>query len=148
MSQNRCSWSQLKSVVEFGRKFLGYLNGDTAANIRFREFFNPETGQNEFRLYFLGGSQNRDVTIKYIDVSADQVQEKLTGLPLFLSSFSFNEKKQLTKEEQLLRERQRCSFNGITSFSLDEKSGRIVFSEHSEMFYYDDEIPVSVSRSL
>ena len=47
----------------------------------------------------------------------------------------------MTKEEQLLRERKRCSFNGITSFYLDSPTGRLVFSERSDIFYFDDEIP-------
>lgn len=140
-------WSDLKSIVDFGRKFLGYLNGEIASNVQFREYFNPETGQNEIRVYFLSGYQNRNLTIKYIDISSDLSTEKLTGVPL-LTSFSFQSEKQLTKEEQLLRERQRCSFSGITSFSMDEKSGRIVFGEHSDIFFFDDEIPSSVLKNL
>ena len=42
-------------------------------------------------------------------------------------------KKKLTKEEQL-RLRQQCSFNGITSYALDENNGLLVFSERSELF--------------
>ncbi|CAF0842964.1 unnamed protein product [Brachionus calyciflorus] len=146
-SKSPKSWSQLKSIVEFGRKFLGYFSGDTVSNVIFREYFNHETGRNENRVYFLGNSHNRDVTIKYIVLNDNSTQEKLTGLPLFLTnSYNFGNEKQLTKEEQLLRERQRCSFNGITSFSLDEKSGRIVFSEHSEIFYFDDELPFSTNK--
>ena len=46
--------------------------------------------------------------------------------------------KKLTKEEQLLRERQRCAFSGITQYSLDAPTGRLVFSERSELFCFDD----------
>lgn len=144
----RKKWSELKSIVEFGRKFLGYLNGDIVSNVQFREYYNPETGQDEIRVYFLSGFQNRNLTIKYIDISGELNAETLNGIPLFplfhQNFLSFQNDKKLTKEEQLLRERQRISFSGITSFSIDEKSGRIIFGEHSELFYFDDEIPSSV----
>ena len=50
-----------------------------------------------------------------------------------MSSFSTAGKKKSTKEEQL-RLRQQCSFNGITSYALDENNGLLVFSERSELF--------------
>lgn len=144
----RKKWSELKSVVEFGRKFHGYLNGDIASNVQFREYYNPETGQDEIRVYFLTGFQNRNLAIKYIDISRELNTETLTGIslfPLFYQNIlGFQNDKKLTKEEQLFRERQRISFNGITSFSIDENSGRIIFGEHSELFYFDDEMSLSV----
>ena len=71
--------------------------------------------------------------------------EKLTASTIFSNSanngFTFHaEKQQLTKEEQLLRERKRCSLSGITSYFVDCHSGRLVFSERSDLFYFNDEI--------
>lgn len=116
------------------------LNNDSPSNISFRQFFNELTGKNEYRIYFLASTQKREVTIKYVDVNLDQKTDLLTGVPLFQSLNPGNDKRQLTKEEQLLRERKRCSFNGITSFSLDSAGSRVVFSERSDLFFYDDNI--------
>jgi hypothetical protein len=69
--------------------------------------------------------------------------EKLVGEVLLEDSYPSSlldgsSQRQLTKEEQLLRERKRCSFNGITSFCLDQNRRRLVFSENSDLFYFDD----------
>jgi hypothetical protein len=116
------------------------INGDIPSNINFREVINEQTGQLENRIYFLAGGPKREVTIKYINIGANDNQEKVASTPLFQNnSTNVKEKQQLTKEEQLLRERKRCSFNGISSYFLDNNSNRLVFSERSELFYYDDE---------
>ena len=126
------SWVQLKSVVEFSRKLMSNLNVDVPSNIYFRNYFNKQTGRDENRIYFLAGTQKRDITIKYI-----------TGYPIFNLNINFsNEKTQLTKEEQLLRERKRCPFNGISSFYME--NCRLVFSERSEIYYFDDNITTIV----
>lgn len=142
---SRKTWNQIRTIVEFGKKYLYYLNGDSTANICFREYFNQESSQYETRIYFLGSSQNREINIKYINIQANQQYDKLTGLPIFSNYQFFANDRPLTKEEQLLKERMRCSFNGITSFVLDPTSGRLVFSERSELFYFDDEIPNTVN---
>ncbi len=134
------TWTQLKTLVEFSRKLLYNINGDIPSNINFREVINEQTGQLENRIYFLAGGPKREVTIKYINIGANDNQEKVASTPLFQNnSTNVKEKQQLTKEEQLLRERKRCSFNGISSYFLDNNSNRLVFSERSELFYYDDE---------
>ena len=138
------SWSKLKSVVEFSRKLVYSLNSDVPSNVNFRQLSN-----NEYRLYFLAGTQKRDITIKYNDVKIGNQYEKLTASTIFSNSanngFTFHaEKQQLTKEEQLLRERKRCSLSGITSYFVDCHSGRLVFSERSDLFYFNDEIPNTV----
>lgn len=139
------TWSQIKSVVEFSRKLIQSLNGDVPSNINFREYLNRQTGQLENRVYFLASNQKREITIKYLNLKqisqeAQSDERKLVGVPIFsnLIQVANVEKQQLTKEEQLLRERKRCSFNGITSYCLDQNSNRLVFSERSELFYFDD----------
>lgn len=139
------TWPQIKSVVEFSRKLIQSLNCDIPSNINFREYLNKQTGQLENRVYFLASNQKREITIKYLNLkqTSDETQSeerKLVGVPIFnnLTQMVSVEKQQLTKEEQLLRERKRCSFNGITSYSLDQNSNRLVFSERSELFYFDD----------
>ena len=145
-NRSRKTWPQIKSVVEFSRKLIQSLNGDVPSNIHFRECLNKQTGQYENRVYFLASNQKREITIKYINLkqlsleATHSDEKKIVGVPIFsnLTSFTNVEKQQLTKEEQLLRERKRCSFNGITSYSLDQNSNRLVFSERSELFYFDD----------
>jgi hypothetical protein len=140
------TWSQLKQLIECSRKFIFAINNDTPTNISFRECVNCETGQKEFRVYFLAGTQKRDITIKYITIRPNEVLDQIAGQTIFMSNASnMNEfDKKLTKEEQLLRERKRCSFNGITSYSMNN-SGRFVFSERSELFYFDDEVSTTSS---
>ena len=135
----RKSRKDLKAVVEFSRKLMYSLNGDSPSNVSFRDN----------RIYFLGSTRKRDTTIKFIDIVADDAGatspstavDKIIGQPLFEQTFFVsptNEIRQLTKEEQLLRERKRLSFNGITSFCMDPTLGRLVFSENSDLFYFDD----------
>lgn len=157
----RRTWPQLKSVVEFSRKLMFNLNGDSPANIFFRKYFNHERNQFEHRVYFLAGTQKREITIKFVDIRPMMSESKLVGASIFQNSLlqtdlsltsqpstTTTTKQQLTKEEQLLRERKRCSFNGITSFNLDVNSGRLVFTERSDLFYFDDEIPIVVSEII
>jgi hypothetical protein len=128
-SQTRKSWTDVKRIVEFSRKLMYSLNGDSPTNVSFCDN----------RVYFLGSTRKRDITIKYIDITENTLTgDKLIGQPLFEENFFGYENRQLTKEEQLLRERKRCSFNGITSFCLDPSIGRLVYSENSDLFYFDD----------
>ena len=135
----RQTWLQLKQIVELNRKLMFNLNSDVPTSITFRE--NPEN-LTVNRIYFLANnSRTRENTLKYIDIEPNKVYEQMTGQQLILNDYNAGmstEKVQLTKEEQLLRERQRCAFSGITSYSLDSNSQRILFSDHSELFYYDD----------
>jgi hypothetical protein len=129
------TWSQLKTIVEFSRKLIFSLNSDAPSAIKFRQ-----TGLHEYRVYFLASNHKREVTIKHITVKHDQAHSLLVGQAIFDSGHldaSPGDKK-LTKEEQLLRERQRCAFSGITQYSLDASTGRLVFSERSELFCFDD----------
>lgn len=148
---NRKSWLELRKLTEFYRKISSTLNSDVPSNISFYPIID-EYGQKEYRLYYLSGTSRRETTIKYINIKSNQKVDILNENLLFnWMSFSTNEKVKLTKEEQLLRERQRCSFNGITSYVLDENTGRLVFSERSELFYHDSnqktDAPLEVETS-
>jgi flagellar hook-length control protein FliK len=145
-SRKRKTWSQLKSIVELSRKLMSSLGNDVAAYINFRERTNPESGQRFYRVYLLASTQKRESTIKYIDAAPDMQCEKLVAKQLFQSPApdtstleQTENKEKLTKEEQLLRERKRCVFTGITSYVADESSSRLVFSERSELFCLDDD---------
>jgi hypothetical protein len=135
---NRKSWLELRKLTEYYRKISSTLNSDVPSNISFYPIID-EYGQKEYRLYYLSGTSRRETTIKYINIKSNQKVDILNENLLFnhWMSYSTNEKVKLTKEEQLLRERQRCSFNGITSYVLDENTGRLVYSERSELFYHD-----------
>lgn len=135
------TWNQLKSIVEYSRKFIYSINNDVPSSIKFREYVNPETGQNEYRIYFLASNQKREITIKYVTVDMNKpVENRLVGKTMFEADYLQGPTdKKLTKEEQLLRERKRCSFSGITQYSLNN-NGRFLFSERSDLFYLDDQI--------
>jgi hypothetical protein len=135
---NRKSWLELRKLTEYYRKISSTLNSDVPSNISFYPIID-EYGQKDYRLYYLSGTSRRETTIKYINIKSSQKVDILNENLLFnhWMSYSTNEKVKLTKEEQLLRERQRCSFNGITSYVLDENTGRLVYSERSELFYHD-----------
>lgn len=128
------SRKDISKVVEFTRKLMYALNGDSPSNISF--------GEINDRVYFLGGTRKGDITIKYVDMnSSTPGGEKLVGKTLLDETTQQPQSdatRQLTKEEQLLRERKRCSFNGITSFCLEPNASRLVFSENSDLFYFDD----------
>lgn len=152
------SRQDLRAIVEFSRKLIYSLNGDSPSNIAFSE--------RDDRVYFLGGTAKGEITIKYVDtkdartITTDDV---LKARALFEDSRSLGPDtlddessssastttttRQLTKEEQLLRERKRCSFNGITSFCLEPHVNRLVFSENSELFFFDDHKPTESSSN-
>lgn len=134
------TWSKLKGIVEFSRKLVYSLNNDVPSNINFRQL-----DKDNYRIYFLAGTQKREITIKHVDVKLGAQYDKLTASTIFANTSNGPnfpiEKQQLTKEEQLLRERKRCSLSGITSYYADCQSGRLVFSERSELFYFDDQVP-------
>lgn len=138
------TWSKLKGIVEFSRKLVYSLNNDVPSNINFRQL-----DKDNYRIYFLAGTQKREITIKHVDVKLGAQYDKLTASTIFANTSNGPnfpiEKQQLTKEEQLLRERKRCSLSGITSYYADCQSGRLVFSERSELFYFDDQVPNIVS---
>ena len=147
LRKKRRTWLELKTVVEFSRKLTFSIRNDVPSSVNFRKYIHPETNETLYRVYFLGATKKGDITIKYIDLKPNFIQEKIMGTPIFtMPMFSpSNNKQQLTKEEQLLRERMRCSFSGITSYSVDSYSGRLVFSERSELFYLDDNIHENVN---
>lgn len=137
------TWPELKSIVEFSRKLVYSLSSDVPSSISFRQLANSD----EYRVYFLASTAKREITIKYIDVKLGNSTDRLAANTIF-SNNAFNmstEKQQLTKEEQLLRERKRCSLSGITSYFVDSKSGRLVFNERSDLFYFDDENQITVN---
>ena len=134
----RKSWMELKHLTEYYRKTASTLSNNMPTNIAFCQRVD-ELGQKEYRIYYLAAGVSRgESTVKYTDIKPNQKIDILNEQLLFNWFTSLtNDKVKLTKEEQLLRERQRCSFNGISSFVLDEQSGRLVFSERSELFFYD-----------
>lgn len=143
-SRRHYSWPQLKQIVEFNRKLMFNLNSDAPTSINFRA---TPVSPGVQRIYFLANNeQTRDNTLKFVDIKANTVYDQLKGQQLmFNEAAAYSGEAKLTKEEQLLRERQRCSFSGITSYYLDANSSRIVFSDRSELFYFDD---LTVSLNL
>ena len=130
---------ELKQIVEINRKLVSNLTADTPTSFAFRD--NDTDGQ---RVYYLASNYvTRENTLKFIDIKRDTVYEKVLNgehlLDDYSALFGDAEKTTFTKEEQLLRERQRCSNTGVTSYFLDQPSKRLLFSDRSELFYYDDQ---------
>ena len=94
------TWSQLKTVVEYSRKFIYAINNNVPSNVNFREYLNPETGLKEYRIYFLASTQKHDVTIKYVTVTLDSLHDdKLIGSNIFQATNAPKiENKKLTKK--------------------------------------------------
>jgi hypothetical protein len=161
---NDKTWKQFKTIVDFSRKMQYVLVNDIPSNISFRKMLNDK---NKERIYFLASSHKNEATIKQVTIDSTQpiitnsTTPVISGINIFINSdnnqkeglsqppppaspasppkSTTNGKKQkLTKEEQLLRERKRCSLNGITAYYLDAKTDRILFSESSELFGFDD----------
>lgn len=131
------SWSQLRSVVDYARRLSFGLNTDIPSNITFRQ-----NGPNEQRIYYLADDlSKRQRTIKYITINPYQLETNGITSSLLINTSSItttsNDNK-LTKEEQLLRERQRQTSTGITSYQLDDTIGRFIYRERSDLYYYDD----------
>jgi dipeptidyl-peptidase 9 len=138
------SWSQLRSLVDYSRRLSFSLNTDIPSNIKFRQY-----GPNEQRVYYLADDlSKRQRTIKYITINPNQLETNGITSNLLINTTSTttttttinnnNNDNKLTKEEQLLRERQRQTSNGITSFQLDDNLGRFLYRERSDLYYYDD----------
>lgn len=89
------------------------------------------------RLYFLGmTSKGRENTLQYVDLPT-----VVPDIPGILSQCSLLDAfpvgiplAQLSREEQLLRERKRLGSYGITSYELREGEGKFVFPAANFLF--------------
>lgn len=134
------SWLQVKNIVTNTHRFFGRLANEckTPKNFTFR-CVETENGI-KTRLYFLAvppGAPTRDNTLMYIDLREEYTDGDATATVwnyLFRLSRTNVSPEFLSKEEQLLRERQRIGSFGMTSYEADVEKGLFVFPACGTLF--------------
>ncbi|XP_063439501.1 dipeptidyl peptidase 9-like isoform X1 [Mytilus trossulus] len=127
------SWDMLRHDIKQKRKLLLTLASRVPSSFTFRTVdtqHGPHT-----RLYFLGIPQNcRENTLLYVDIPKSTT-EIVPGLQWknLLDSFQASlSNGQLSREEQLLRERKRLGTYGVTSYDMSD--GKFVFPACNSLF--------------
>ncbi|KAL5019615.1 hypothetical protein ScPMuIL_002507 [Solemya velum] len=133
------SWDELRQSVRDTNKLLSALANRVPSTFTFRT---EQTDAGPItRLYFLGiPPKSRDNTLLYVDVPSEP-QDMVPSLPWkhLLDSFQPGlHTSQLSREEQLLRERKRVGSFGITSYDIVENEGKIVFPACNNLFWCED----------
>nr|KAG5687789.1 hypothetical protein BaRGS_017267 [Batillaria attramentaria] len=116
-------------------KLLTSLAGSVPTSFTFHSAANPTSGKLS-RLYFLGiPSKGRENTLLYADIIEDEHDKfVLPWKPLIDTLQPSWSSGQLSKEEQLMRERKRLGSYGITSYDFAEEGGRFVFPANSGLY--------------
>ena len=133
------TWEELRRSVNDTMKSLMLLGASVPTSFTFKSA--PEVGSGSLgRLYFLGVPEKaRENTLLYSDISEDQDNKfSLPWMCLLDTMQSSWSSGQLSKEEQLMRERKRLGSYGITSYDYNEAKGRFVFPANSELYMCDD----------
>ena len=131
------SWEGLHQNVVEKRKLMTSLASHVPNNFTFRTVENSEGCFT--RLYFLGiPPKNRENTLLYADIpkfdASKDAAPVLQWRTLFESFQPSIPATQLSREEQLLRERKRLGIFGITSYEIVEKEGKFVFPACNNMY--------------
>ncbi|KAK3095569.1 hypothetical protein FSP39_016187 [Pinctada imbricata] len=131
------SWGGLHQGVVEKRKFLTALASHVPNNFTFRTIHTPDGALT--RLYFLGIPQkSRENTLLYVDIPkydpAREATPILNWRTLFEAFQPTTSSAQLSKEEQLLRERKRLGIFGITSYDIVENEGKFIFPACNNMY--------------
>nr|XP_022310084.1 dipeptidyl peptidase 9-like [Crassostrea virginica] len=129
------SWRMLHQNVIERRKLITMLASRVPSMFQFRTQITPNGEKT--RLYFLGmTSKGRENTLQYVDLPT-----VVPDIPGILSQCSLLDAfpvgiplAQLSREEQLLRERKRLGSYGITSYELREGEGKFVFPAANFLF--------------
>ncbi|XP_071098891.1 dipeptidyl peptidase 9-like [Haliotis cracherodii] len=125
------SWDELRKCVRDTRKLLTALVSSVPTSFTFRNI-STDNGT-VTRLYFLGVPiKGRENTLLYVDLPSD-FQDYVLPWQSLLDSFQPSSG-QLSREEQLMRERKRLGIYGITSYDVVENEGKFVFPACSSLF--------------
>ncbi len=137
------TWSSLKASIRDSRRSL---SGASALPLRTPSSF-AFRGLGDVlrtRLYFLSSFASKESTLLYVDVDDSSPtaasDSPLPWCPLLETAFQTGGSggglgaKQPTKEEQLLFERRRSFFCGISEYELNESSGKFVFPMAGALF--------------
>ena len=134
------TWQELRQAVRQTRKVQTPLGNRIPHNFHFRHII-TETGQ-KTRIYFLGVPPGyRENTLLYTDLPAEPQSHvpQLIWNQLLESFGTSSQFSQLSKEEQLLRERKRMVTVGITSYDYD-CVGKFAFAGASNLYSCDDRL--------
>ena len=146
------TWEELRKSVRDTMKLLTSLGGSVPSSFTFRAApsgTGSGGGSVLSRLYFLGvPEKGRENTLLYADVTDDEhskfVLPWMSLLDTLQPAWSSG---QLSKEEQLMRERKRLGSYGITSYDYVESQGRFVFPANNSLFMCEDsDLTVSESK--
>jgi len=137
-ASSKMSWTEIRQAVCRSHRVASSLLGRMPSTFTFRTVATPD-GQCH-RLYFLGiQTGHRDNTLLYVDIRDNGGDEPADIKPLLETfpriSVPYG---QLSKEEQLLRERKRLRSFGIMSYDYHEASGRFVFPTSNRLFVCDE----------
>ncbi|XP_052268789.1 dipeptidyl peptidase 9-like [Dreissena polymorpha] len=125
---NRTSWFELKSVVKDTRKVITSIASRAPSSFTFKTQETPSGPIT--RLYFLGiPERQRESTVMYENVPLEpsSITPLLEWCPLLeTSNASLAGNANMSKEEQLMRERKRLGVYGITSFEVTDER-RLLF---------------------
>ncbi|XP_062605646.1 dipeptidyl peptidase 9-like [Saccostrea cucullata] len=129
------SWRSLHQNVIERRKLITMLASRVPGSFHFRTQTTPNGTKT--RLYFLGmTTKGRENTLLYVDLPS-AIPDAPSVLPQWslLESFSASlPTSQLSREEQLMRERKRMGTYGITSYELIERQGKFVFPASNSLY--------------
>ena len=143
-STGKKSWTELQKCVKDTRKLNTALCNKVLTGFTFRHV-QTNTGTIT-RLYFLGvphtGQLTSSNTLCYVDLPSNTGTDYTLPDPEWhklLESFrTATLQSQLSKEEQLLRERKRLGSFGITSYDVDVETGKFVFPSCNSLFMCTD----------
>lgn len=158
------SWNELKESVRVAHRRLS----EVSSKVPFAFNFAPICIEKDskmyegVRLYFLSpSSSSTETSLHYCDVFEENISENENQMqtdgdvtessrfkpsrcpiewkPLIESIFKSPAGTSMNIEEKLQLERKRIMLTGITSYEMDYKSKRFVFSSGNYLFYFDDQ---------
>lgn len=140
-SNSKKTWQELRQAVRQTRKLQTQLGNRIPHNFNIRHI-NTGTEQ-KTRMYFLGVPPgSRENTLLYVDLPSEP-QSHVPSLKWnqLLESFGSNAQfSQLSREEQLLRERKRMVTIGITAYDYHGETGKFAFAGSNSLYSCEDKL--------
>ena len=133
------TWAELRDVVRETRKLISSLASRVPSCFKYRTEDTPHGKIT--RLYFLAiPPKQRENTLLYVNVptSPMSITPTLAWCQLLGTFQTALPPGQMSKEEQLLRERKRMGRYGITSYELVENEGKFLFPACNSLFVCTD----------
>ncbi|BFZ14348.1 hypothetical protein BsWGS_17387 [Bradybaena similaris] len=146
------SWRELSSTVRETCKAITAITPPPQSNFQFR-CVTDDLGETKTVLYFLGSQEKgKDSTLLKVDVPDEpqyhfinETDEEGRLAHLWISPVTYHIELQsnvwsvpMSKEEQLMRERQRLGTCGITSYELHAEDGLFVIPLNNTLFTFKD----------